>query len=62
MPLNQALDIAEELRVLRESLRVKRDELAEVNARRDTLQTEIADIQAQMATKRAELRQASSDL
>ncbi len=62
MPLNQALDVAAELRILRDTLKQKQDELGDVNARRALLQADVALIQAAIATKRTELRTASSDL
>jgi len=62
MPLNQALDVAAELRVLRDTLKQKQDELGDVNARRALLQADVASIQAEITTKRTELRTASSDL
>ncbi len=62
MPLNQALDVAAELRVLRDRLKQTQEELSDVNARRALLQADIASIQAAIATKRTELRTASSDL
>lgn len=62
MPLNQALDVAAELRVLRDTLKQKQDELGDVNARRALLQADVASIQAAIVLKRTELRQASSDL
>jgi hypothetical protein len=62
MPLNQALEVAAELRVLRDTLKQKQDELGDVNARRALLQADVASIQAAIATKRTELRTASSDL
>jgi hypothetical protein len=62
VPLNQALDVAAELRILRDTLKQKQDELGDVNARRALLQADVALIQAAIATKRTELRTASSDL
>ena len=62
VPLNQALDVAAELRVLRDTLKQKQDELGDVNARRALLQADVASIQAEITTKRAELKTASSDL
>jgi|688.fasta_scaffold742892_2 hypothetical protein len=62
MPINQALDVAAELRVLRDTLKQKQDELGDVNARRALLQADIASIQAAILLKRTELRTASSDL
>ena len=62
MPLNQALDVAAELRVLRDTLKQKQDELGDVNARRALLQADVASIQAAILLKRTELRTASSDL
>jgi hypothetical protein len=62
VPLNQALDVAAELRVLRDRLKQTQEELSDVNARRALLQADIASIQAAIATKRTELRTASSDL
>ena len=62
MPLNQALDVAAELRILRDTLKQKQDELGDVNARRALLQADVASIQAAILLKRTELRTASSDL
>ncbi len=62
MPLNQALDVAAELRVLRDRLKTTQEELSDVNARRALLQADVASIQAEITLKRAELRTASSDL
>ena len=62
MPLNQALDVAAELRILRDTLKQKQDELGDVNARRAFLQADVASIQAAILLKRTELRTASSDL
>ena len=62
MPLNQALDVAAELRVLRDTLKQKQDELGDVNARRALLQADVASIQSAITLKRTELRTASSDL
>jgi hypothetical protein len=62
MPLNQALDVAAELRILRDRLKQTQEELSDVNARRALLQADVASIQAAIATKRTELRTASSDL
>jgi len=62
VPLNQALDVAAELRILRDTLKQKQDELGDVNARRALLQADVASIQAAILLKRTELRTASSDL
>lgn len=62
MPLNEALAVAAELRVLRDTLKQKQEELGDVNARRALLQADIASIQAAITLKRAELKTASSDL
>ncbi len=62
MPLNQALDVAAELRVLRDRLKQTQEELSDVNARRALLQADVASIQAAILLKRTELRTASSDL
>jgi hypothetical protein len=62
VPLNQALDVAAELRVLRDRLKQTQEELSDVNARRALLQADVASIQAAILLKRTELRTASSDL
>lgn len=61
MSLDNALTVAAEIKVIRDRIRDAQSELSEVNTRRATLQSEIADLQAALVTKRQEFRNEASN-
>lgn len=62
MPVNDAIAAASDLDAIRKRLAEKQRALAELNARRSDLITEIDSLQAEVLAKRAVLRAAAADL
>lgn len=62
MPLDDVITLASEVKELRLSLVNAQQALTEIQSRRAEITARISDLQALIATKRAELRIAAQDL